>query len=194
MRHPIKPRAVRLRTDDMRFISIKADPSRLSQTLGFIKKKWIEITPGFAFTYSFFDEAVSELYQAEERLNLSLRFFTIVAVFLACLNLFGLVLFSIEQRTKEVGVRKVLGAGIIGIVTLISKDFLRWVAAATVIAWPHSFYAASQWLRSFAPRTDLDFWIFAMATAAVLGIAVLTVAYWALKAAVSNPVDSLRCE
>ncbi len=194
MHQPIKPLAVRLRTDDMRFISIKVDPSRLSQTLSFIEKKWKETTPGFAFTYSFFDEAVDALYQAEERLNLSLRFFTVVAVLLACLGLFGLSLFSIEQRTKEVGIRKVLGAGIIDIVTLLSRDFLRWVAAATVIAWPLSFYAISKWLQSFAYRTDLSLWIFVVATAAVLGIAVLTVAYQALKAAVANPVDSLRYE
>lgn len=194
MHQPIKPLAVRLRTDDMRFISIKIDPSRLSQTLSFIEKKWKKITPGFAFTYSFFDEAVDALYQAEERLNLNLRFFTVVAVLLACLGLFGLSLFSIEQRTKEVGIRKVLGAGIIDIVTLLSRDFLRWVAAATVIAWPLSFYAISKWLQSFAYRTNLSLWIFAVATAAVLGVAVLTVAYQAIKAAVANPIDSLRYE
>jgi len=194
MHQPIKPLAVRLRTDDIRFISIKVSPSRLSQTLSFIEKKWKEIAPGFAFTYSFFDEAVNELYRSEERLNLSLRFFSGVAVFLACLGLFGLALFSIEQRTKEVGIRKVLGAGITDIVSLLSKDFLRWVAAATIIAWPLSFYAASKWLQSFAYRTNLSLWIFAGATAAVLGVAVLTVAYQALKAAVANPVDSLRYE
>ena len=194
MHQPVKPLAVRLRTDDMRFISIKVDPIRLSQTLRLIEKKWKKITPGFAFTYSFFDEAVDALYQAEERLNLSLRFFTIVAVLLACLGLFGLSLFSIEQRTKEVGIRKVLGAGIIDIVTLLSRDFLRWVATATVIAWPLSFYAISKWLRSFAYRTNLSLWIFAVATVAVLGVAVLTVAYQAIKAAVSNPVVSLRYE
>ncbi len=194
MHQPIKPLAVRLRLDDIRFISIKVNPSHLSHTLSFIETKWKEIAPGFAFTYSFFDEAVNELYRSEERLNLSLRFFSGVAVFLACLGLFGLALFSIEQRTKEVGIRKVLGAGIIDIVTLLSKDFLRWVAAATIIAWPLSFYAASKWLQSFTYRTNLSLWIFVVATAAVLGIAVMTVAYQALKAAVANPVDSLRYE
>lgn len=194
MHQPIKPLAVRLRTDDMRFISIKVNPVRLSQTLRFIETRWKKIAPGFAFTYSFFDDAVNELYRSEERLNLSLRFFSVLAVFLACLGLFGLALFSIEQRTKEVGIRKVLGAGIIDIVTLLSKDFLRWVAAAALIAWPLSFYAASQWLQSFAYRTNLNLWIFAAATAAVLGVAVLTVTYQAIKAAVANPVDSLRYE
>jgi len=134
------------------------------------------------------------LYRSEERLNLSLRFFSVLAVFLACLGLFSLALFSIEQRTKEVGIRKVLGAGIIDIVTLLSKDFLRWVAVANIIAWPLSFYAASKWLQSFAYRTNLNLWIFAVATATVLGIAVLTVAYQAIKAAIANPVDFLRYE
>ena len=194
MHQPIKPLAVRLRTDDMRFISIMIDPVRFSQTLRFIETEWKEITPGFAFAYSFFDEAVDELYRSEERLNLSLGFFSVLAVFLACLGLFGLTLFSIEQRTKEVGIRKVLGAGTVDIITLLSKDFLRWVAAAALIAWPLSFYAASKWLQSFAYRTSLELWIFAVPTAAVLGISVLTVAYQAVKAAVVNPVDSLRYE
>lgn len=194
MHLPIRPLAVRLRTDDMRFISIRVDPVRLSQTLRFIEKKWKETTPGFAFTYSFFDQAVDDLYRSEERLNMSLQFFSAVAVFLACLGLFGLVLFSFEQKTKEVGIRKVLGAGIIDIVTLFSKDSLRWVAAAALIAWPLSFYAASQWLRSFAYRTNISIWIYVVSTIMVLGIAVLTVAYHSIKAAVINPVDSLRYE
>lgn len=194
MHLPIRPLAVRLKTADIRFISVKVNPVRLSQTLGFIETKWKEIAPGFAFTYSFFDEAVNELYRSEERLNLSLRFFSALAVFLACLGLFGLVLFSIEQRTKEVGIRKVLGAGTVDIVTLLSKDFLRWVAAANIIAWPLSFYAANKWLQSFAYRTSLDLWVFAAATVTVLAISVLTVAYHSVKAAVTNPVDSLRYE
>jgi putative ABC transport system permease protein len=194
MHLPIRPLAVRLNTAEMRFISIKVNPVRLSQTLGFIETKWKEITPGFAFTYSFFDDAVDELYRSEERLNLSLRFFSVLAVFLACLGLFGLVLFSIEQRTKEVGIRKVLGAGTVDIVSLLSKDFLRLVGAANIIAWPLSFYAANKWLQSFAYRTSLDLWVFAAATVTVLAISVLTIAYQAVKAAVTNPVDSLRYE
>jgi putative ABC transport system permease protein len=194
MHQPIKPLAVRLKTAEMRFISIKIDPIRLSQTLRFVETEWKEITPGFAFAYSFFDEAVDELYRSEERLNLSLRFFSVLAVFLACLGLFGLVLFSIEQRTKEVGIRKILGAGTVDIVVLLSKDFLRWVVVANVIAWPLSFYAVNKWLQSFAYRTSLDLFVFAAATSTVVGISVLTIAYQAVKAAVTNPVDSLRYE
>lgn len=194
LHQPIKPLAVRLRTDRMRFISIKVDPNRLSRTMRFIESQWKETSPGFAFSSSFFDEAVNDLYNSERRLNQILRFFTVVAIFLACLGLFGLALFSIEQRTKEVGIRKVLGAGVFDILALLSGDFLKWMAAANIIAWPLAYFAVSKWLQSFTYRTGISLWIFAAATVSMIGIAGLAVTYQALTAVKSNPVDSLRHE
>ena len=121
-------------------------------------------------------------------------YFTFLAIFIACLGLFGLASFTAEQRTKEIGVRKVLGASVSNIIFLLSKEFLKWVVIANLIAWPVAWYALSSWLENFAYRTNIGIWVFILSGAVAVIIAILTVGFQAVKAAIMNPVESLRYE
>jgi len=140
------------------------------------------------------DDNLNQLYKKEERLSLVLSSFSILAIVIACLGLFGLAAFATEQRTKEIGIRKVLGASVANLVALLSKDFTKLVLIANVIAWPVAYFAMQRWLENFAYRIELGFGTFFLAAALALIIALLTVSYNAIKAALSNPVDSLRYE
>ena len=133
-------------------------------------------------------------YQAEERIGRIFQTFTFLGIFIACLGLFGLASFIAEQRTKEIGIRKVMGAPIFGIVYLLSKEFTKWVLIANIIAWPIAYYAARKWLENFAYRTNIAWEIFLLSAALALLIALLTVSYQAIRAATANPVDALRYE
>ena len=194
MNQRIKPLAIRWDPQDMRFISIKIDAQLLSRAIQLIEKKWKDLSPGFAFKYSFIDEEVEALYRSERRLNRAVTLFTYIALFLACLGLFGLVLFSVEKRFKEIGVRKVLGAGTLDIMALLSKDFIRLVLLANLIALPLAYFLINKWLQSFAYRIGLSVWIFILSGLAVLVVSLLTVSFQTVKAAAANPVDSLRYE
>ena len=116
------------------------------------------------------------------------------AILIACLGLFGLTSFTVEQKTKEVGIRKVLGASISGICLLLSREFIKWILLANIIAWPIAYYAMSRWLQGFAYRTNMEAWIFALSAGLALLIALLTVSFQSIKAAVADPIDSLRYE
>ena len=120
--------------------------------------------------------------------------FSLLTVVIACLGLFALAAFATEQRTKEIGIRKVLGASVPEVLRMLTADFVKWVLTANLIAWPAAFYAMSEWLQSFAYRTDLNIWIFTISGAVALLIALITVMYHAVKAATANPVESLRYE
>jgi putative ABC transport system permease protein len=120
--------------------------------------------------------------------------FSILAIFVACLGLLGLAAFVTEQKTKEIGIRKVLGASVMEVVTLLSKEFIRWVLIANVIAWPLAYYIMNNWLKNFAYRIDMSFWIFLASGVLALLIALLTVSSHAIRAATANPVESLRYE
>lgn len=166
----------------------------MSQAIQSIENQWKKISPGFAFKYSFIDDEVDVLYQSEKRLTRAITFFTYIALFLASLGLFGLVMFSVEKRVKEIGVRKVLGAGTLYIVALLSKDFIRLILLANLIALPLAYAIINKWLQSFAYRIDLSVWIFVVSGFTVLVISLLVVSYQTVKAAAANPVDSLRYE
>jgi putative ABC transport system permease protein len=152
------------------------------------------LTPGDLFQYSFLDEDFDQLYRAEARLSELLGYFSGIAIFIACLGLFGLAAFTAERRTKEIGVRKVLGATAPGIVALLSKDFLKLVGIAFVVAAPVAWFAMNRWLEGFAYRIEIGPWVFVLAGALALVIALLTVSYQALKAALADPVRALRYE
>ena len=156
--------------------------------------KLLDLSPDGPLNYSFLDERVNDTYQAEQRTGILLGIFAALAIFVACLGLFGLVTFTAEQRTKEIGSRKVLGASVSGIVQLLSKDFLKLVPTAIVIATPVAWWAMNKWLQAFAYRTNISWWIFAVAGIAAILIALLTVSFQAIKAAIANPVKSLRTE
>jgi putative ABC transport system permease protein len=173
---------IRLRTED------------LSAALRRAQAVWRERNPLYPFDYRFFDEDFGTMYQTEKRTGRILSLFAVLAITIACLGLFGLAAFTAEQRTKEVGVRKTLGATAPGIALLLSLEFVKGVAISNVLAWPASYWAMKRWLEDFPYRTDLAWWIFAAAGVIALGVALLTVSFQAIKAARANPVDSLRYE
>ena len=176
------------------YISIRIRPRNISGTMDFLRKKWKEFDSTGTFDYVFLDESFDSQYRAEERLSTIFSYFTLFAIFIACLGLFGLASFTAEQRTKEIGIRKVLGASVYGIVILLSKEFAKWVLIANIIAWPVAYYAMNKWLQDFAYRINMGVWIFILAGVLTLIIALLTVSYQAVKAALSNPVEALRYE
>jgi len=173
---------------------VRLHPDRMAETIGFIKKKWDRVRPNEPFDYHFLDEDYDRLYRAEARLGTLLNVFAVLAVFIACLGLYGLASFTTEQRTKEIGIRKVLGAPVVNIVGLLCKDFLKLVVIANVIAWPIAYFAMSNWLQDFAYRVGISWLIFTVAAVLSVLIALFTVSFQASKAAMANPVKSLRYE
>lgn len=168
-----------------------------SDITGLIKKietKYKEMAPGMPFNYSFLDDSFDSMYREEQRVGKVALTFSLLAIFIACLGLFGLAIYMSEQRTKEIGVRKVLGATVTNIISMLSKDFLRLVLVSFVFAMPLAWWAMNKWLQDFAYRIHISWWVFAAAGAAALFIALISVSSQALKAALSNPVKSLRTE
>lgn len=166
----------------------------VQETIGFIKRVTRKINPNFPFEFHFLNEDIDRSYRTERQINRIIAYFTVLAIFISCLGLFGLSLFMAEQRTKEIGIRKTLGATVSHIVGLISKDFLLLVGVANLIAWPASYFIMNKWLQNFAYRIDMGLWIFALAAALALFIALVTISFQTFKAATANPADSLRYE
>lgn len=159
-----------------------------------IEAKWKAIAPGEPFSYSFMDDNFEMMYRTEQRIGTLTLTFAGLAILIACLGLFGLAAFTAQQRTKEIGVRKVLGASVPSLIALLSKDFLKLVLIAIVIASPVAWWAMSRWLQDFAYRIDMEWWIVALAGTLAVGIALLTVSFQSIRAALMNPVKSLRTE
>lgn len=174
--------------------AFKVQQADLPVLISQMEQLWNKMAPGYPFSYRFMDEAFDAMYRSEQRTGLLSLSFSTMAILIACLGLFGLAAFTAEQRTKEIGVRKVLGASVTGIVRLLSKDFIKLVLFALVIASPIAWWAMNQWLQDFAYHIDIQWWVFAVAGAAAVVIALLTVSWQAIRAAVANPVDSLRDE
>ncbi|MEM6844412.1 MAG: ABC transporter permease [Bacteroidota bacterium] len=175
-------------------ISIKVSTDDLENTLAYVQQTFKSIAPSVPFEYHFLDESYNQLYQAEQRLGQAFTIFTMLALLIACIGLFGLVSYNVVQRTKEIGIRKVLGASVLAIVELLSKDFLKLVVVALVLATPIAWYAMQQWLNDFAYRIDIPWWVFILVAMFAIGISVLTVSFQSIRAALANPVDSLRNE
>jgi putative ABC transport system permease protein len=159
-----------------------------------LEKSWSNLSPGQPFSYRFLDESFARVYDAEQRVGTIAGIFGILSVLVSCLGLFGLAAFTTEQRTKEIGIRKVLGASVAGITGLLAKDFLKLVVVAIVIASPLAYFFMDKWLQDFAYRIDIQWWMFAAAGAVAVAIAFLTVGFQSVKAALANPVKSLRSE
>ncbi len=176
------------------YISIKITGEDVPGTLKLIEDNWEEIAGGYPYQFSFFDQEYQKLYENEAQTSHMFIFFAIIAIFIACLGLFALSAFVAEQRTKEIGIRKVNGAGINNILILLSSSFTKWVMIAFVISLPLGIYIMNNWLENFAYRTDLQWWIFVIAGLVALVIAVITVSFQSVKAAIKNPVDALRYE
>jgi putative ABC transport system permease protein len=189
----IQPLAITM-NDMQRVFAIKVRPGNLQERLTAIEKAWDVSAPGFPFEYEFLDRALENLYRAERKQQVIFSVFAFVAISIACLGLFGLATYAAEQRTREIGIRKVLGASAGGLVMLLSKDFLKLVIIAFALAVPVSYYAMKQWLQDFAYRITIDAGIFLLAGSIALLIALATVSYQAIKAALANPVEALRYE
>ncbi|AQG79419.1 ABC transporter permease [Spirosoma montaniterrae] len=174
--------------------SVKIRSQNLPQTVERIKAVYARVFPEVAFTGRFYEDALNAYYKAEQQMGLLYRVFAGLTIFIACLGLFGLAAFTAEQRTKEIGVRKVLGASVAGIVALLSKDFLKLVLVAVLIASPIAWYLMNGWLQDFTYRINIDWWVFALAGLLAVSIALLTVSFQSVKAALMNPVKSLRSE
>jgi putative ABC transport system permease protein len=174
--------------------TLKLSTNKLDAAVAFVASKWKEIFPDFPFEYFFLDEDFNRQYRADEEFGTIVLIFAGLAIFIACLGLFGLVSFIAERRTKEIGIRKVLGASAAKIVLLLSKDLTKWVLIANVLALPLAWYAMNRWLQNFAYHVEISWWVFALAGCLALVIALATVSTQALKAALANPVDALRYE
>ncbi|HEY5773766.1 MAG TPA: FtsX-like permease family protein, partial [Chitinophagaceae bacterium] len=175
-------------------VAVKLKTADIKNTLGYISNVWNKFAPGYPIDYKFMDETYGTMYKAEGKLSDLLWIFTVMAIIVGCMGLFGLAAFSAEQRTKELGIRKVLGANAFNIVGLLSKNFLVLVVISSLIAFPIAWWAMNNWLEDFPYRVNISWWIFGIAIIAALAIALLTVSFQAIKAAFANPVKSLRTE
>lgn len=176
------------------YIIAHAQPADIGNTLQSLEKLWIKLNPNVPFEYSFLDTDFQKNYEAESQQASLINSFTIIAIIISCLGLFALATFSAEQRTKEIGVRKVLGATVANIVAMLSKDFLKLVVIASLIAFPVAWWGMNKWLQDFAYRINISWWIFLIAGITALLIAMITVSFKAIKAALANPVKNLRTE
>jgi len=175
-------------------LAVKFNPEQVESLISYLQGEWKNLWPEDPLVYHFLDEKFAEQYATDQKLSRAFSAFAIIAIFIACLGLFGLAAFSAEKRTKEIGIRKVLGASLADIVALLSKDFIKLVILGFLIAIPIAWYAMNQWLADFAYRIEIGPGIFALAGVAALVIALLTVSWQSIKAAVANPVNSLRSE
>ncbi|HNR08235.1 MAG TPA: ABC transporter permease [Saprospiraceae bacterium] len=174
--------------------AFKVNTGNIQQLIGQIEDTWRTMAKGAPFSYRFLDQSFDEMYRAEQRVGKIALSFSILAIFIACLGLFGLATFIAEQRTKEIGIRKVLGAEVPDIITMLSRDFIRLVLIAAVVAFPLGWFLMNRWLQDFAFRINISGWVFVIAGLAALVIALFTISFQALKAALMNPVKSLRTE
>ncbi len=196
LHHPIEPAVLQLfpATFPGGQLMIRIRPEDVPGTLRFLKEKWQEMLPDKPFRLSFLDEEVDRQYREEERWFSIVRYATLFAVFIACLGAFGLTALAVSRRTKEVGIRKALGASVSSIVSLFVREFVLLVAVATVIAWPVAYYAMDRWLQDFAYRIELGISTFALSGVLMLAVVLATVSLQTVKAARANPVDALRYE
>jgi len=194
LRNEINPLVIHIWPQNTFVFAVRVRPDNIDQTLNFLKNKWRELDPAHPFDYSFMDDTFDQIYRSEEKLSQIFSTFSFLAIFIACLGLLGLAIFMVETRTKEIGIRKVLGASAKNIFWLLSKEFELLVLFANFIAWPLSYLLMRKWLQNFAYQISIKPWIFIISAAAALSVAVITVSFQALKAATTDPVKTLRYE
>ena len=190
----ISPIVILLSSTSLSQISIRINSSNIPQTMSFLQGIWSEMRPEYPFSYYFIDENFDQLYRSEENLSRIFSYFAFLSIFIGCLGLFGLASYTAERRTKEIAVRKVLGASTRGLVVLLSKEFTKWVLLANVIAWPIGYLAMSRWLQAFAYRSGIAIGAFFLAGGLAWAIAFLTVSYQTIRASLADPVSSLKYE
>ena len=190
----IQPLALTFLSDRPNWLSIKIAPHDVPEALAFIERTWKSHSPDGNFSYAFLDDRLDRMYRTEEKLGKTFSIYTLIALFVACLGLFGLASYTTVQRTKEIGIRKVLGATEWNITALTTKRFIGLVLIANAAAWPIAYFAMQQWLQNFAYKTSLGLWIFALTAGLSVVIAFLTVGYQSIKSALANPAVTLRYE
>ena len=195
LKKAVNPMAIRLeRGSNSRFNSIKLKTTDISKSLAEIQQTWARYFPNDPFNYFFLNQHFDRQYKSDILFGKVFGFFAMLAILVACLGLLGLSSYNVLQRTKEIGVRKVLGANISSIVVLLSKDFLKLVVISSLIAFPLAWFAMDYWLQDFASRIEIKWWVFVLAGFSALIIALVTVSFQSIKAALMNPVKSLKTE
>ena len=194
LHHKIEPLVLMMGGSWIEYLSIRTRSDDIAATLDFLKIQWREVVSDRPFDYFFLDDDYDKLYRTEEQIGALFGLFSILAIFVASLGLFGLASFTAQLRIKEIGIRKVLGASVSNLVLMLSKEFALLVGLANLIAWPIAYYAMHRWLQDFAYRIDLEIWAFVLSGFLALFIALTTVSYQAWKVARTNPVDALRYE
>ncbi|MBC7774144.1 MAG: FtsX-like permease family protein, partial [Phycisphaerae bacterium] len=194
LREPVKPAFFKLEPNQTTSIMARLEAGKQRETIQRVQQFYTAFNPGYPFEYSFLNDDFQKQYATENRVSALSKYFAGLAILLSCLGLFGLATFTAEQRTKEIGVRKVLGASVGSVVALLSKDFLKLVVLAILIASPVAYYFMQHWLANFAYRVDIQWWVFVAAALAAVVVAFLTVSFQSLRAALANPVESLRSE
>jgi len=194
LHHKVQPLVIGLQTNSRMFIAVRIRPNSIPATVNFISKTWNDYIPYKPFEFYFFDQEYEKLYAEEQKTGKLFTMFSMLAIFIACLGLFGLASFTTAQRTKEIGIRKVLGAAVPNIIMKLSKDFTKWVLIANLVAWPAGWLFMNHWLSNFAYNTGINLWVFVLAAFSALLISLVTVSILTIRAALSNPVNSLRYE
>jgi len=194
LHHEIQPLVMYIPPTNMENLFVRLRPGNVNQVLGSLEQTWNRVVPDFPFSFVFMDDHLNRLYQSDRRFYRLMTAFTFLTILIACLGLYGLINFFIEQRTKEIAIRKILGASIPNITMLLSKRFLLMVLIANAIAWPAIWLATERWMQNFAYRTDPGIGVFVLAGLSALAVAWITLSYRTLKAATVNPVESLRNE
>jgi putative ABC transport system permease protein len=180
--------------DRLNVISVKINPLNISLTLDRLKEKWKTLDPSRPFEYWFLDDSFDRQYRSDQKIGQLFLYFTILALIVACLGLFGLVSYTSERRSKEIGIRKVLGASVTALISMLTFEFSKWVLISNVIAWPIAYYAVDTWLQNFAYRIQVGWEPFLFSGLLALGISIITVMFHSVKVAMDNPVNALRYE
>jgi len=175
-------------------VVIRLNPNNISNTIDFIEEKWKEFAPDSPFEYSFFDDALKELYSDEQRFGKIVSLSTLIAVFIACIGMFGLSLFIGEQRIKEIGIRKVFGSSSVQVVKLILKQYMFMVLVGNLVAWPIAWFVMNRWLQNYAYRTNFEIWLFIVVAAVSTFIVLAAMTFQTVKAARTNPSETLKFE
>jgi putative ABC transport system permease protein len=190
---PIEPMVMKLDIN-LQKIAIRIHADNTAATIGFIEKEIKKIVPNYTFQFEFLDQKLNRLYRAEQRMENITQAISFLAIFISCLGLLGLTAFTAEKKKKEIGIRKVLGTSVSGVVYLLSLKFIKWVLIATIIACPAAYLAAKAWRRHYAYCINIEVEIFILSSAIALLITLLTISYQSIKAAAANPVEALKYE
>lgn len=176
------------------FISVKLNTNSISETLQYAENAWGKFAPGTPFKYSFLNNDYEDLYMNEKQTRKLFTIFTVLAIFIACLGLYGLAAFVADQRTKEIGIRKVMGASVFKVVKTLNLNFSLWILIANIIAWPAAWYIMNQWLQNFAFRVNIPWWSFVIASGLSMIIAYAVISTQTARAALRNPAETLKHE